>query len=41
MENPYKQPPKTCILCNITVDFKNVQVGKMNKYEYLSIFLLS
>ncbi|XP_067280220.1 28S ribosomal protein S18c, mitochondrial [Pseudorasbora parva] len=26
MENPYKQPPKTCILCNITVDFKNVQL---------------
>ncbi|XP_016386809.1 28S ribosomal protein S18c, mitochondrial-like [Sinocyclocheilus rhinocerous] len=26
MENPYKTPPKTCILCNITVDFRNVQL---------------
>ncbi|XP_055035368.2 small ribosomal subunit protein bS18m isoform X1 [Misgurnus anguillicaudatus] len=26
LENPYKQPKKTCILCNITVDFKNVQL---------------
>uniref|UniRef100_A0A3P8ZB43 Small ribosomal subunit protein bS18m n=1 Tax=Esox lucius TaxID=8010 RepID=A0A3P8ZB43_ESOLU len=26
MENPYKQPQKGCILCNITVDFKNVQL---------------
>uniref|UniRef100_A0A8C2GG41 Mitochondrial ribosomal protein S18C n=1 Tax=Cyprinus carpio TaxID=7962 RepID=A0A8C2GG41_CYPCA len=26
MENTYKTPPKTCILCNITVDFKNVQL---------------
>lgn len=27
MENPYKEPEKGCILCNITVDFKNVQVS--------------
>ncbi|XP_051960313.1 28S ribosomal protein S18c, mitochondrial [Xyrauchen texanus] len=26
MENPYKQPQKTCILCNISVDCKNVQL---------------
>ncbi|XP_051537025.1 28S ribosomal protein S18c, mitochondrial-like [Myxocyprinus asiaticus] len=26
MENPYKQPQKTCILCNISVDYKNVQL---------------
>lgn len=26
MENPYKQPAKTCILCNVNVDFKNVQL---------------
>ncbi|XP_056587211.1 28S ribosomal protein S18c, mitochondrial [Triplophysa dalaica] len=25
-ENPYKQPPKTCILCKTLVDFKNVQL---------------
>lgn len=35
MENPYKQPPKTCILCNVTVDFKNVQVGKINNNMYI------
>uniref|UniRef100_A0A4W5PXE0 Mitochondrial ribosomal protein S18C n=1 Tax=Hucho hucho TaxID=62062 RepID=A0A4W5PXE0_9TELE len=26
MENPYEQPQKGCILCDITVDFKNVQL---------------
>ncbi|XP_020492626.1 28S ribosomal protein S18c, mitochondrial [Labrus bergylta] len=26
MENPYKDPQKGCILCNVTVDFKNVQL---------------
>ncbi|KAJ6657529.1 hypothetical protein lerEdw1_002464 [Lerista edwardsae] len=26
MENPYKEPPKKCILCGITVDYKNVQL---------------
>ncbi|XP_066566946.1 small ribosomal subunit protein bS18m [Amia ocellicauda] len=26
MENPYKEPPKRCILCGVTVDFKNVQL---------------
>ncbi|XP_028829151.1 small ribosomal subunit protein bS18m [Denticeps clupeoides] len=28
IDNPYKQPPKGCILCsnNITVDYKNVQL---------------
>ncbi|XP_048876234.1 28S ribosomal protein S18c, mitochondrial isoform X1 [Brienomyrus brachyistius] len=26
MENPYKEPPKGCILCNVTVDHKNVQL---------------
>lgn len=26
MENPYKEPPKKCILCGITVNYKNVQV---------------
>ncbi|KAM6120473.1 small ribosomal subunit protein bS18m isoform 2-T2 [Pterocles gutturalis] len=26
MENPYKEPPKRCILCGINVDYKNVQV---------------
>ncbi|KAL4617268.1 hypothetical protein GN956_G21062 [Arapaima gigas] len=26
MDNPYKEPPKGCILCNITVDHKNVQL---------------
>uniref|UniRef100_A0A4W5Q313 Uncharacterized protein n=1 Tax=Hucho hucho TaxID=62062 RepID=A0A4W5Q313_9TELE len=24
--NPYEQPQKGCILCDITVDFKNVQL---------------
>ncbi|KFV40185.1 hypothetical protein N328_01560, partial [Gavia stellata] len=26
MENPYKEPPKKCILCGINVDYKNVQL---------------
>ncbi|XP_009889066.1 PREDICTED: 28S ribosomal protein S18c, mitochondrial [Charadrius vociferus] len=26
MENPYKEPPKKCILCGIKVDYKNVQL---------------
>ncbi|XP_044284860.1 28S ribosomal protein S18c, mitochondrial isoform X2 [Varanus komodoensis] len=26
MENPYKEPPKRCILCGITVDYKNIQL---------------
>ncbi|NXG12371.1 RT18C protein, partial [Sakesphorus luctuosus] len=26
MENPYKEPPKRCILCKIDVDYKNVQL---------------
>ncbi|XP_035751441.1 28S ribosomal protein S18c, mitochondrial isoform X3 [Egretta garzetta] len=26
MENPYKDPPKRCILCGINVDYKNVQL---------------
>ncbi|KAG9468825.1 hypothetical protein GDO78_021871 [Eleutherodactylus coqui] len=26
MENPFKDPPKRCILCGITVDYKNPQL---------------
>ncbi|XP_010158682.1 PREDICTED: 28S ribosomal protein S18c, mitochondrial, partial [Eurypyga helias] len=26
MENPYKEPPKKCILCGVNVDYKNVQL---------------
>ncbi|OCT56446.1 28S ribosomal protein S18c, mitochondrial [Xenopus laevis] len=26
MENPYKEPPKKCILCGVTVDYKNTQL---------------
>ncbi|XP_034005724.1 28S ribosomal protein S18c, mitochondrial-like [Trematomus bernacchii] len=26
MENPYKEPQKGCLLCNVTVDFKNTQL---------------
>ncbi|NXX46023.1 RT18C protein, partial [Tricholaema leucomelas] len=26
MENPYKEPPKRCVLCGIDVDYKNVQL---------------
>ncbi|XP_036385929.1 28S ribosomal protein S18c, mitochondrial [Megalops cyprinoides] len=26
MENPFKEPTKGCILCNVEVDFKNVQL---------------
>lgn len=26
MENPYKEPQKGCLLCNVTVDYKNIQV---------------
>uniref|UniRef100_A0A8D0C225 Small ribosomal subunit protein bS18m n=1 Tax=Salvator merianae TaxID=96440 RepID=A0A8D0C225_SALMN len=26
MENPYKEPPKKCVLCGITLDYKNVQL---------------
>ncbi|XP_041815612.1 28S ribosomal protein S18c, mitochondrial [Chelmon rostratus] len=25
-ENPFKEPQKGCILCNVTVDFKNIQL---------------
>lgn len=27
MENPFKQPQKGCLLCSVTVDFKNTQVS--------------
>ncbi|XP_026554160.1 28S ribosomal protein S18c, mitochondrial [Pseudonaja textilis] len=26
MENPYKEPPKKCVLCGVTVDYKNIQL---------------
>ncbi|XP_026152758.1 small ribosomal subunit protein bS18m [Mastacembelus armatus] len=26
IENPYKEPEKRCILCNVTVDYKNIQL---------------
>ncbi|XP_024154682.1 28S ribosomal protein S18c, mitochondrial [Oryzias melastigma] len=26
MENPYLQPPRGCILCNVNVDYKNIQL---------------
>ncbi|XP_068430656.1 small ribosomal subunit protein bS18m [Clinocottus analis] len=26
MENPFKEPEKVCLLCNVTVDFKNIQL---------------
>ncbi|XP_008109215.1 small ribosomal subunit protein bS18m [Anolis carolinensis] len=26
MENPYKEPPKKCILCGMTLDYKNIQL---------------
>ncbi|XP_018421497.1 PREDICTED: 28S ribosomal protein S18c, mitochondrial [Nanorana parkeri] len=26
MENPFKDPPKKCILCDVPVDYKNVQL---------------
>ncbi|TDH02444.1 hypothetical protein EPR50_G00173270 [Perca flavescens] len=26
MENPFKEPQKGCLLCNVTVDFKNTQL---------------
>ncbi|XP_030127819.4 small ribosomal subunit protein bS18m [Taeniopygia guttata] len=26
MENPYKDPPKRCVLCGVNVDYKNVQL---------------
>ncbi|XP_074546807.1 small ribosomal subunit protein bS18m [Halichoeres trimaculatus] len=26
MENPYKEPQKGCILCSVTVDYRNVQL---------------
>ncbi|TNM92029.1 small ribosomal subunit protein bS18m [Takifugu rubripes] len=26
MENPYKEPQKGCLLCNVTVDYKNIQL---------------
>ncbi|XP_041056982.1 28S ribosomal protein S18c, mitochondrial [Carcharodon carcharias] len=26
LENPYKEPPKKCILCGVSVDYKNVQL---------------
>lgn len=27
MENPFKEQQKGCILCNMTVDYRNTQVG--------------
>uniref|UniRef100_A0A3B3H580 Mitochondrial ribosomal protein S18C n=1 Tax=Oryzias latipes TaxID=8090 RepID=A0A3B3H580_ORYLA len=29
MENPYKQPQRGCILCNLNVDYKNTQVSSV------------
>ncbi|KAG7231892.1 hypothetical protein INR49_010124, partial [Caranx melampygus] len=26
MENPFKEPQKGCILCNVQVDYKNIQL---------------
>ncbi|KAK2818516.1 hypothetical protein Q5P01_024077 [Channa striata] len=26
MENPFKEPQKGCVLCNVTVDYKNTQL---------------
>ncbi|XP_040914263.1 28S ribosomal protein S18c, mitochondrial [Toxotes jaculatrix] len=26
MENPYKEPQKGCVLCNVQVDYKNIQL---------------
>ncbi|KAK1788357.1 hypothetical protein P4O66_016807 [Electrophorus voltai] len=26
MENPFKQPEKRCILCDVSVDYKNIQL---------------
>ncbi|KAM9793967.1 28S ribosomal protein S18c, mitochondrial isoform X2 [Syngnathus typhle] len=26
MNNPYKEPHKGCVLCDVTVDFKNIQL---------------
>ncbi|KAF3701622.1 28S ribosomal protein S18c, mitochondrial [Channa argus] len=26
MENPYKEPQKRCVLCNVRVDYKNIQL---------------
>ncbi|KAF0031835.1 28S ribosomal protein S18c, mitochondrial [Scophthalmus maximus] len=26
MENPFKEPPKGCVLCSVQVDYKNVQL---------------
>ncbi|KAM4053381.1 small ribosomal subunit protein bS18m [Anomaloglossus baeobatrachus] len=26
MENPFQEPPKRCILCSISVDYKNTQL---------------
>ncbi|XP_013920300.1 PREDICTED: 28S ribosomal protein S18c, mitochondrial [Thamnophis sirtalis] len=26
MENPYKEPLKKCVLCGVTVDYKNIQL---------------
>lgn len=27
MENPFKEPQKGCVLCNVQVDYKNIQVS--------------
>ncbi|XP_026210487.1 28S ribosomal protein S18c, mitochondrial [Anabas testudineus] len=26
MDNPYKEPQKRCLLCSVTVDYKNIQL---------------
>uniref|UniRef100_A0A0K8RYK9 Small ribosomal subunit protein bS18m n=1 Tax=Crotalus horridus TaxID=35024 RepID=A0A0K8RYK9_CROHD len=26
MENPYKELPKKCVLCGVTIDYKNIQL---------------
>uniref|UniRef100_UPI00398F59B3 small ribosomal subunit protein bS18m isoform X2 n=1 Tax=Pristiophorus japonicus TaxID=55135 RepID=UPI00398F59B3 len=26
LENPYKEPPKKCIMCGVSVNYKNVQL---------------
>ncbi|POI25110.1 hypothetical protein CIB84_011139, partial [Bambusicola thoracicus] len=37
MENPYKEPPKRCILCGINVDYKNVQVSALKMYVHVKL----
>ncbi len=41
MENPFKEPQRGCILCNTTVDYKNIQVSEEAPVFRLTVSVFS